>query len=127
MDVRPIRNEDDHDWALREVEPYFDNPPERGSPDADRFDVLVSLIARYEDEHHPVAPPDPVDLLRFAIEDMGRSEDELAQLLGSRSQALDVLARRRRLTVDMVHAISEAWHLPADVLVRPYDLVTAAA
>ena len=127
MDVRPIRNENDYDWALREIEPYFDAPPERGSREADRFEVLLSLIGRYEDEHHPIDPPDPVDMLRFAIEDAGRSEAELARLLGSRSQASDVLARRRRLTVDMVHAISEAWHLPADVLVRPYDLVETAA
>ena len=127
MDVRPIRTDADLDWALAEVEPYFDNPPEQGTPEADRYDVLTALITAYEDEHYPIEEADPVAMLRFAIEDMGRSREELGELLGSREVADDILARRRRLTVGMVHAIATAWHLPAETLVRPYDLVPAEA
>lgn len=127
MDARPIRNEEDYGWALREVEPYFDAPPAPGTHAADRFDVLVSLISRYEAEHHPVPASDPIDLLHFAIEDMGRSRAELADVLGSHALASGVLERKRRLTVEMVHAIAEAWCLPADVLVQPYDLAEPTA
>jgi HTH-type transcriptional regulator / antitoxin HigA len=122
MDVRPIRTDEDLAWAIREIEQYFDELPEPGSPEADRFDVLTALINAYENDHHPIPETDPIDMLHFAIESMGRSQKELSELLGSRSRASEVLARKRPLTVEMVHKISKAWHLPAEALVQPYEL-----
>lgn len=85
MDVRPIRSNDDLAWALAEVAPYFDTPPAPGTPEADRFDVLTDLIEAYEDRHFPIPPADPVDVLRFSMEQNGRSQTDLAELLGSRA------------------------------------------
>src|SRR5215216_961884 len=99
--------------------------PQAGTPDADRFEVLGVLIRDYEAKRWPVEPSDPIDLLRFAVEDMGRSQADLGRILGSRSRASEILARRRMLTLDMIRAIAAEWHLPLEVLARPYRLDTA--
>jgi HTH-type transcriptional regulator/antitoxin HigA len=122
MDIRILRSEADHAWALTEYERYFDHEPEPGTPDADRFELLGLLIREYEEKTWPVEPADAVDVLRFAIEDMGRSQAELAEVLGSRSRASEVLNRKRALSLDMIHSISRAWRIPVEALARPYAL-----
>jgi HTH-type transcriptional regulator/antitoxin HigA len=82
--------------------------------------ILSTLVEKYEDTRWPnVDISDPIDLLNYAIEELGHSQAELAELLGSRSRASELLNRRRPLTVEMIHKISEAWKIPADLLVRP--------
>lgn len=116
MDVRPIRNDDDLTWALDEVARYFEQEPAPGTPDADRFDVLSTLIEAYENAHHPIPDAEPAAILRYAVEELGRSQEELSALLGSASHADEVLAGTRRLTVEMIASISEAWRIPAGAL-----------
>jgi HTH-type transcriptional regulator/antitoxin HigA len=127
QEIRAIRNDADHAWALAEYERYFDGEPQAGTPDADRFEVLGVLIRDYEAERWPVGPSDPIDLIRFAIEDMGRSQADLARILGSRSRASEILARKRGLTLDMIRTIAGEWHLPVEALARPYRLDAAPA
>ena len=124
-DIRPIRTEADHVAALNEIERLWGAP--LGSPEGDKLDVLATLVAAFEAEHHPVPDSDPVDLLHYAIEDMGRSQAELAELLGSRSRASEILNRKRHLTLDQIRAVSEAWGLPIAVLAAPYRLGREAA
>ena len=125
MDIRPIRNEADYEWALREVEPYFDTPPAPGTAAADRFDVLTDLIAAYEARRWSIEPLDPVDAIRFKMQQDGLTQTDLADVLGSKSRASEVLHRKRSLTLDMVHRLTNAWGIPAEVLVRPYRLAAA--
>ncbi|MGO9361211.1 MAG: helix-turn-helix domain-containing protein [Xanthobacteraceae bacterium] len=127
MDVRPIRSEADYAWALREVEPYFQNPPVPGSPAADRFDVLATLLESYENAHVEIPDADPIDLLHFAIDAMGRTQSDLAKLLGSSPRASEILRRKRRLTLDMVRVISREWHLPIEALTADYELAREQA
>lgn len=127
MDVRPIRTEADLTWAIGEISPYFAHPPKAGSSEGDRFDVLATLIQAYEDAEHPVDPVDPVDCLTYAIQNLGRSQAELAELLGSRSRASEILNRRRALTLEQIRRLHSAWHLPIAVLARPYTLAEDAA
>jgi HTH-type transcriptional regulator/antitoxin HigA len=122
MDIRPIHTEDDLTWALNEIAVYFEHQPISGSPDADRFEVLATLIDTYESEHWAIPEADPIDVLNYAISDMGRSQADLAEILGSRSRASEVLSRRRPLTLDMIRKISSAWKLPVELLVAPYNL-----
>ena len=122
MDVRPLRTEADYAWALTQIESYFENPPAPGSPEADRFDVLSTLLKSYEEQHDPFPEADPVDILHFAIQNMGRSQSDLARILGSRPRASEILNRRRGLTIEMIHAISQEWHLPVALLAKPYPL-----
>jgi HTH-type transcriptional regulator/antitoxin HigA len=127
VNIRPIRTDQDHRAALDEIEACWGAP--EGSEDDDRLDVLVTLVESYETKRWPIESSesfDPIDVLRCAIDELGQSQSELAGLLGSRSRASEILARRRALTVEMIHKISEAWKIPADLLVRPYKIETAA-
>jgi HTH-type transcriptional regulator/antitoxin HigA len=124
--IRPIRTEEDYEWALREITAYFDNQPAVGSPEGDRFDVLATLIEAYEDSHYPIAVPDPVELLSAHMDLRGFSQSDLGNLFGSRSRASEVLNRKRALTMDMVFRLNSAWGIPAEALIRPYHLGDAA-
>ncbi|MFD1333230.1 type II toxin-antitoxin system HigA family antitoxin [Methylopila musalis] len=126
MDIRPIRTEADYDWALAEVERYFDEPPVFGSPDGDRFDVLSTLIAAYEAERFPLPDVDPIDALKAFMESAGKTQADLAQLFGSRPRASEVLNRKRALTLDMIHRLRAAWGLPSDLIAKPYALKAAS-
>ena len=123
MDVRPIRTEADFQWALAEIAHYFDNQPEPGTPDADRFDVLAELIEAYENRQFPIEPMEPVDLLRAHMLATGRSQADLATLLNSGPRASEIMGRKRALTLGMVYKISTEWNIPAGCLVTPYRLV----
>jgi HTH-type transcriptional regulator/antitoxin HigA len=127
MDIRPIRTETDHRAALKEIEACWGAT--EGTEEGDRLDVLLALIDAYEEKHWLIDVDenfDPVDVLNHAIEEMGHSQADLAELLGSRSRASEILSRRRALTVDMIHKISKAWKISADLLVRPYRIDHAA-
>ncbi len=124
MDVRPIRSETDYDWALAEIAVYFEEPPAPGTPDADRFDVLAALIETYEAKAWPIEPLDPVETIRHVMSERGLSQSDLAAVLGSRSRASEVLARRRPLTLAMIQRLRRDWNIPADALIS--DVPTAA-
>ncbi len=122
MDVRPLHSESDYDWALAEVARYIERQPVPGSADGDRFEVLSVLIKEYEDRHFPMPRrADPVNVLHFAIGSMGKSQAELAALIG-RNRASEILNRERRLTLDMIRTISETWHLPIEMLTGAYEI-----
>jgi HTH-type transcriptional regulator/antitoxin HigA len=120
--IHPIRTEADYDAALKEIELYFKSEPAPGSPEADRFDVLAALIVAYERECWPVDPPDPVEAIRYCMEQRGYTQSDLATLIGSRSRASEVLSRRRSLTLEMVRKLHGEWGIPAESLLRAYDL-----
>ena len=127
MDIRPIRTDEDHRAALAEIEACWGAA--EGTEEGDKLEVLVALVELYEANRWPVEAGlsfDPIDVLRYAIEELGHTQTELGELLGSRSRASEILSRRRSLTVEMIHKISEAWKIPADLLVCPYKLDRAA-
>lgn len=125
MDIKPIRNEADHEWALAEIEQYFDHEPARGTPEADRFDVLADLIEAYEARHWPIEHADPVEMIEYRMELGGFQTKDLAEVLGSKSRASEILNRKRAITLDMARKLHDAWGIPAEVLIRPYRLDAA--
>ena len=127
MDIRPIRTDEDHRAALVAIDACWGAP--EGTEEADKLDVLLALVDIYEAKRWPIETDDtfdPIDVLRYAIDELGHTQAELAELLGSRSRASEVLSRRRALTVAMIHKVGEAWKIPADLLVRPYKIERAA-
>jgi HTH-type transcriptional regulator/antitoxin HigA len=127
MEIRPIRTDKDHRAALAEINSYWGAT--EGTEEGDRLDVLLALVEIYEAKRWSMEIRDrfdPIDVLNYAIEELGHTQAELAELLGSRSRASEILSRRRPLTVDMIHKISETWKIPADLLVRPYRTERAA-
>ena len=125
MDVRPIRNEADYEWALREIEPYFVREPRRGTKGAARFDVLAALIEAYEAKHWPIESPDPVEAIRYRMSQAGFGQADLARLVGSRSRASEILSRKRPLTMEQAWKLHREWQIPADTLLRPYRTARA--
>jgi HTH-type transcriptional regulator/antitoxin HigA len=127
MEVSPIRTDQDHRAVLAEIDACWGAP--EGTERGDRLDVLLALVDAYEEKRWPINTDedfDPVDVLNHAIEELGHTQAELAVLLGSRSRASEILLRRRALTVEMIHKLSTAWKIPADLLVRPYKIERAA-
>jgi HTH-type transcriptional regulator / antitoxin HigA len=123
LDIQPIRTDEDHRAALAAIEACWGAP--EGTEEGDKLDVLLALEAK----RWPIETDetfDPIDVLQYAIDELGHSQAELAELLGSRSRASEVLSRRRALTVEMIHKIGEGWKIPADLLVRPYKIERAA-
>ncbi len=120
--IRPLRTEADYDWALAEVEPYFDDPPAKGTAEADRFDVLAAVIEAYEAKHWPIEPADPIDAIRYRMQTAGYTQADLARLLGSRPRASEIMNRKRALTLPMAYKLHREWNIPAETLIRPYHL-----
>ena len=121
MDVRALHSEADYDWALGKIAGYFAAPPPIGSEAAARFDVLADLIEAYERRVWPVEPAEPLDAIRYAMELKGLTQTDLADLLGSRSRASEVLSGRRRLTPAMMTKLHRRWGVPAESLLRALD------
>lgn len=117
MDVRPIKTKADYQWALAEVEHYFEHQPEPGTPDGDRFEVLADLVEAYENRNWPIEAPTPIEALQAFMEMRNLQQGDLASLLGSKSRASEILNGERRLSLEMIRRISSSWHIPADVLI----------
>jgi HTH-type transcriptional regulator/antitoxin HigA len=114
MKVRPIRNEDDLEAAVEEIGRLWGAAP--GSDEGDRLEVLVILVDAYERQRHPILPPDPIEAIRFVLDQRGLTERDLQPLIGSRTRVYEVLTGRRPLTLRMIRNLSRALALPADVL-----------
>lgn len=118
--IHVLRNENDYNTALVEYESYFDREPRPGSIDADRFELLGVLLERYEADQYPLPMVDPVDAILFAMERKGLGQSDLAELLGSRSRASEILGRKRDLTTDQMRKLSKEWKVPAAALLSVY-------
>jgi HTH-type transcriptional regulator/antitoxin HigA len=125
MDIRRVRDSGTHKEALREIERLWDAPA--GSAERERLGVLADLVELYETRHFDVPRADPVEILEYAISDMGRSQKDLGQILGSTSRASEIMNRKRALTIDMIDKISRAWHIPVAALAQPYALAAGPA
>ena len=123
MEIRPIRTDDDHREALREIERLWDYPDD--SPENDRLDVLATLVEAYEVKRWPVRAASAADILRFAVSDMGRSQAELAVVLGSRSAASELMRGKRSFSLEAARKVSEAWGIPIQLLVAPGEVRVA--
>lgn len=117
MGIKPIRNARDHDKALREIERLWGAP--EGSPRGDRLDVLIALTDAYERMCHPMDPPDPVDAIRFRLEQEGLGPGSLIGVIGSRTRVYEVLRGARPLTLAMIRRLHERFGIPAEVLIQP--------
>jgi len=125
--IRAIRTEADYDAALADIEQYFLRPPEPGTEEAERFDVLANLIEAYEAKHWSIDEPDPVEAILYRMELSGYEQADLAMLLGSRSRASEILGRKRPLTLQMARKLNAIWNIPAEALLKPYRLRSRGA
>ena len=121
MNLRPIKTKDDYKTALAEIEVIFQAEPE--TPEGDRLDVLTMLVEAYEERHHPIPPPEPLDALEYHLESRGLTRRDLEPYIGNRARVAEVMNRRRPLTIDMIRRLHQGLGIPAEVLIQPYPLV----
>ncbi len=124
MELRPIRSRREHQGALKETEALWN--AREGSADADRLEVLVLLIEAYERKHAPIEAPDPIDFLLHVMEARGLTRKDLERYIGSRARVAEVLNRVRPLTLEMIRRLATGLKLPAEILIRGYELQKAA-
>ena len=119
MDIRPIHTEADYKAVLREVSAYFDNEPEPGTEDGDRFDILLTLVEAYEAKQFPVDLPDPIEAIKFRMEQEGLTAKDLEPAIGKRNRVYEILNGKRNLTLIMVWKLHEMFGIPAESLIKP--------
>ena len=116
-EIKPIRSEADYERALAEIEGLWGTAS--GIPEGDRLDVLATLIDAYEAEHDPMDPPDPIEAIKFRMEQQGLTRRDLESLIGTRTRIAEVLNRKRGLSIGMIRRLHERLGISADVLIRP--------
>jgi HTH-type transcriptional regulator/antitoxin HigA len=117
MDIHPIRNDNDHREALKAVAPYFDNEPDPGTEEGDRFEILLTLIEAYEKKHFPLAKPDPIEAIKFRMEQSGLAAKDLEPIIGRTNRVYEVLNRKRPLTLAMIRRLHRDLGIPTAILV----------
>jgi HTH-type transcriptional regulator/antitoxin HigA len=115
--IKPIRTEKDYDAALREVERLWG--AKSGTVEGDRLDVLATLIEAYEEKKYPMDPPDPVEAIKFRMEQQGLTRKDLEPLIGTRTRVAEILNRRRGLSIEMIRRLHKSLGISAEVLIRP--------
>jgi HTH-type transcriptional regulator/antitoxin HigA len=118
-ELKPIRTKADYKNALAQVERLWG--AKTGTPEGDRLDILATLIDVYEGKHFPMDPPDPVEAIKFRMEQQGLTRKDLEPLIGTRTRVAEVLNRRRSLSIAMIRRLHDTLGISADVLIRPSD------
>jgi HTH-type transcriptional regulator/antitoxin HigA len=116
-ELKPIRTEADYEAALEEVGRLWGS--KSGSAEGDRLDVLATLVDVYEAQHHPMDPPDPIEAIRFRMEQQGLTRKDLEPLIGNRGRVAEVMNRKRGLSIEMIRNLHEQLGISAEILIRP--------
>jgi HTH-type transcriptional regulator/antitoxin HigA len=122
MEIKLIRTEKDYTEASERLETIFHSKP--GTPENDELQILVMLMEKYEDELVGEFPdPDPIEAIKFKMEQMEIDQKELANIIGLRSRASEILSRKRPMSINIIRKISRALAIPADILIQPYETI----
>lgn len=119
MEIRPIHTKRDHKAALRELAVFFENEPKPGSPEGNRFKVLLTLVEAYETKNFPIDLPDSVEAIKFRMEQSGLTPKDLQPMIGRMNRVYEVLNRKRPLTLKMIWNLHQELGIPAESLIRP--------
>ncbi len=118
MRITPIKNEKDYQNALNRLEEIFD--AKMGTKEGDELEILSILIDKYENEHFPIEMPNPIEAIKFRMEQMGLKQKDLADIFGFKSRVSEVLNGKRKLTLEMIRKLNTKLHIPTDVLIQDY-------
>ena len=117
MNIRPIRTETNYDIALQRIDTLMDLDPEIGSPDGDELEVLVMLVEKYEEKNWAISTPDPIEAIKYRMEEMGLKQKDLVPLIGSKSKVSELLNHKINLSLSMISNLSSTLHIPLEVLI----------
>jgi HTH-type transcriptional regulator/antitoxin HigA len=116
-ELKPIRNESEYELALKEASAFFDAEPAQGSKKADRFEMLLMLIEAYESRHYAIDAPDPIEAIKFRMEQANLKPKDLKPMIGELNRVYEVLSRKRRLTLPMIRRLHIGLGIPAQSLI----------
>ena len=118
MNIQPIRSEEDYQNALNRLGQIFN--AKLGTKEGDELEVLSILIEKYEDTHYPIDLPDPIEAIKFRMEQMGLKQNDLIEVIGFKSRVSEILNRKRKLSLEMIRKLSEFLSIPTNVLIQKY-------
>jgi HTH-type transcriptional regulator/antitoxin HigA len=118
--LRPIKTEDQYNQALARVYELMQTEVKEDSSESDELEILSILVKEYENEHYPIPSPNPLEAIKFRLDQMGLSEKELGNILGYRSRKSEILSGKRKLSLTMIRKLNEVLHIPAEVLIQVY-------
>lgn len=118
MNIRPIKTKKDYEQAMSRLEFLFDAKKETAK--GDELEILSLLIEKYEDEKFPIDFPDPIEAIKFRMEQSGLTQTDLANIIGQKSRASEILSRKRKLSLEMIRQLHSKWNIPTEVLVQAY-------
>lgn len=118
MEIKAIKTEQDYDFALNRLEKIFHAPAD--SVEGDEAEVLSILIEKYEDEHYPIEAPDPIEAIKFRMEQMDMSKKDLAKVIGYKSRVSEIFSRKRKLTLKMIRNLHDKLNIPYESLIADY-------
>src|SRR6266446_3917048 len=117
MQVRPIRNESDYTATMHRIEALWGAPP--ATPEGDELEILVTLAEAYDRQHYPIDLPDPVEAIKFRLEQQGKDYRALIGIIGQRTRVYEVMRRARPLSLNMIRKLHDRLEIPAEVLIQP--------
>lgn len=118
MNLKPIKTENDYNLALERLEEIFD--ARKGTKEGDELEILGILIEKYENENFPIEMPDPIEAIKFRMEQLGYTQNDLANVIGLKSRASEILNKKRKLSIEMIRKLSSILHIPSEVLIQAY-------
>ena len=118
MHIRPIKNEEDYLQVLAYIESLMDAKPD--TPQMDALEVLTTLVEAYEEQHHKIEAPDPIEAIKFRMEQEGLKQKDLVAMIGSKSRVSEILNRKRKLTIEMIRNLHKQLHIPVESLFADY-------
>lgn len=118
MDIKPIKTGKDYEKALERLEVIFDAKP--NSPEGDELEILSLLIDKYEKETFPIDAPDPIEAIKFRMEQLGMKQKDLAKTIGFNSRVSEILNKKRKLTLVMIRKLHEQLNIPTNILIQDY-------
>ena len=118
MNIKPIKNEADYFKALEKLEVIFD--AKKGTEMGDELEILSILIDKYEKETSPIGFPDPIEAIKFRMEQLGLKQKDLAEVVGFKSRVSEILNKKRKLTLEMIRNLNTELNIPTEVLVQDY-------
>lgn len=120
MEIYPIKTEQDYELALERINILFDAKP--NTIEGDELDILVTLVEKYESLHYPIPEPDPIEAIKFMMEQKGMSDADLGIILNSRSRVSEIFKRKRALSISQIRVLADKLHIPANILIKEYTL-----
>lgn len=123
MDIKPIKSQRDYERTLQEINSLWESKP--NTPEYDKLDILITLVDAYENKHFPIGSPDPIEAIKFTMDQMNLKRVDLGKWIGGRSRATEILDKKRKLTLDMIRKLNLNLKIPAEILMGDYRIKTA--